>query len=95
VSAPVPAPSDNDPIITRGALRAAVWDIMIEGLNCVALGLQRPALLTQAQLAEQFQVSERTVYTFRHEGMPHVMLGDSPRYELGPCLAWLKARKQA
>jgi phage terminase Nu1 subunit (DNA packaging protein) len=64
-----------------------------DALGVVADEIARPALLTQSQLAEQLQIHERTVFALRREGMPVVMIGDSPRYELAPCLAWLRARK--
>lgn len=52
-----------------------------------------PAVLTQDQLAESLGVSSRTIYTLRQEGLPTVLVGDSPRFDLGECLAWLRARK--
>jgi hypothetical protein len=91
MSALVPSP-DDAPVYTRGQLRSAVQDLLADALGVISEELARPALLTQAQLAEQLQVSDRTVFALRRDGMPHLMIGDSPRFELPACLAWLRAR---
>lgn len=51
-----------------------------------------PELVTGAELARLLSVSRTTVHRLRLEGMPAVRMGDTFRYHLGDCLAWLKAR---
>lgn len=51
-----------------------------------------PALLTQDALARELGVSPRTVYELRQQGLPTVLVCESPRFELAACLAWLRER---
>jgi len=51
-----------------------------------------PALLDRAGLARALGVGTTTVDRLRRDGCPVVWLGDSPRFELAACLAWLRAR---
>lgn len=55
---------------------------------------QAPVLLDRAALARKLGCSPSHVDTLRAEGMPTVWLGQSPRFELEPCLAWLRERKR-
>jgi excisionase family DNA binding protein len=54
-----------------------------------------PALLTVDQLCTQLGVSRTTLHRLRAEGLPCIMIGDSPRGSLPDVLAWLKARGTA
>lgn len=54
---------------------------------------QAPALIDQRELARNLGLSERTVYTLRGEGLPTIMIGDSPRFELAAVLVWLRNRQ--
>lgn len=51
-----------------------------------------PALFDRAGIARQLGVSETTLGRLRREGLPCVMIGDSPRFDLATCLAWLRNR---
>lgn len=53
----------------------------------------RPALIDQNALARELGVSSRTIYTLRERGLPTVMVGDSPRFELAVVLEWLREQK--
>ena len=53
-----------------------------------------PKRLTQAELAEVWQVSERTIFTLRERGLPVLWVADSPRFELAECEAWARARQR-
>jgi hypothetical protein len=72
-------------------LRALVADVLAEYTAPAPL----PALLTRADLATQLQCCERTVWRLEREGLPHVRLGDTPRYVLADVLAFLAARSAA
>lgn len=48
------------------------------------------ALLDRAELARAFGISTPTVCNLVRRGMPELRIGSAPRYELGPCLAWLR-----
>lgn len=53
-----------------------------------------PALLDRAQLARQIGVSCGTVDRLRREGLPALLVGDAPRFQLDRVLAWLAARSE-
>ncbi|MBN1605513.1 MAG: hypothetical protein JW940_02715 [Polyangiaceae bacterium] len=53
---------------------------------------QKPALMTAAQLADELQVCSKTISRLVAEGMPFVAVVDSKRFQIGECLAWLRAR---
>lgn len=50
------------------------------------------ALLDRNALARALGVSPSSVARLRRDGMPCVMIGDAPRFELDACLAWLRMR---
>lgn len=82
--------NDNAPAVmmTRGELRELVRQELTE-----ALGGEKavaPALLTREQFAGVLGCSPSYVDKLRRAGIPHLRLGDSPRFELEPCLAWLR-----
>lgn len=54
---------------------------------------QRPELLTAAELAHELRVSRSTVARLRAEGLPVVMVIESPRYRLAEVIDWLRARQ--
>jgi excisionase family DNA binding protein len=55
-----------------------------------------PELLTQQQLAEELQVSVRTLERWRREGAgpPWVRVGRSPRYRRDDVDHWLEATRR-
>ena len=53
-----------------------------------------PSLLDRSALARRLGCSPSHVDTLRAEGMPTVWLGQTPRFELEPCLAWLRDRRK-
>lgn len=55
----------------------------------------KPATLTTAELAHELRCCNKTVDRLRAEGMPHIRLGDSPRFELAKVLNWLNSRGKA
>ncbi len=65
------------------AVRAAVADA----------ARQPPALLTMGQLAAALGVSRSTVQRLRRQGLPTVMVVESPRFELDAAVRWLRARE--
>lgn len=51
-----------------------------------------PELFTRKELADKLKCHPRTIDNLRAKGMPHLMVGDSPRFELEPVKRWLEAR---
>lgn len=51
---------------------------------------QPEGLLTVEQLVERLQVSERTIRTLRKQGLPTVMVGESPRFVWADVLEFLR-----
>lgn len=74
--------------VTRGELRDLVRAAVAEA----ALGgtAPTPALLDREGLAFELGCSSGFVDKLRRSGMPCLRLGDSPRFELGACLSWLR-----
>lgn len=61
-----------------------------------AVGDSVPRLLNREQLAERLSCSASTVDMLRREkGMPHIKLGDSPRFVYEDVVAWLSATKES
>ena len=82
-----------------GSLDATIADIirreiapLVELLEALAAP-ERPELMTGAQLSESLQVSVRTIDRLRVEGLPTIVVGDSPRYRLADVLTWLETRE--
>jgi hypothetical protein len=53
---------------------------------------QQPSLLSITVLGRELQCSRATINRLRAEGMPCVMVGDSPRFARDRVLAWLESR---
>lgn len=68
-------------------VRSAVADVLAEQCD------DAPALLDRNGIAKALGCSPSSINRLRHEGLPHVLLGDSPRYELAQCLAWLREHR--
>jgi hypothetical protein len=51
-----------------------------------------PAVLDRKGIAKKLDVSVATLDRLVIEGLPHFFVGDVKRFELEPCIAWLKAR---
>lgn len=83
--------NDNAPAftVTRGELASMVGQAVREAVR-EALGQDAPALLDREALALALGCSAGFVDKLRRQGMPHLRLGDSPRFELARCLAWLR-----
>lgn len=88
-----PPQNDNQPAftVTRGELvvmvRAAASLAVREALSD---GLPTPALLDREGLSIALGCSGGMVDKLRRRGMPHLRLGDSPRFELERCLEWIR-----
>jgi excisionase family DNA binding protein len=83
------AASLGDAALVAGA---NLWDLraLIREELAELIGERMQArLLTTVDLAEHLKVSERTVRALRAKGLPTLMVGDSPRFELGAVHAWL------
>jgi hypothetical protein len=51
-----------------------------------------PALFDRTGIAQRLGLGTTTVDRLRRDGMPCVFIGDSPRFELAECLAWIRGR---
>jgi hypothetical protein len=66
--------------LVRGAVQAA----LAEQSDSAA-----PVLLDRAGIAQRLGVGTSTVDRLRRDGLPCVFIGDSPRFLLAECVAWL------
>jgi hypothetical protein len=80
-------------VLRREALAELVRDAISEALASAPVE-RPPALLDRNGLARMLSIGIGTVDRLRREGCPVVWLGDSPRFELAPCIEWLRARGQ-
>jgi len=55
---------------------------------------QAPALVDRRGLAAELGCGVDTVDKLRREGLPTIMLGDSPRFQLAAAVEWLKGRNR-
>jgi len=54
----------------------------------------RPLLLDRRGIAQALGIGTTSVDRFRKAGMPFVRLGDSPRYIVDECIAWLRGQRE-
>lgn len=82
--------NDNAPAFTvsRGELSALVREAVAEALTATAS--PAPLLLDREGLSIALGCSGSLVDKLRRRGMPHLRLGDSPRFELERCLEWIR-----
>lgn len=78
-------------VITPEALavlvKAAVSEAFIEQQADRA-----PALLDRIGAARALGVGTSTIDRLRREGLPCILIGDSPRFEASACIDWLRQR---
>lgn len=81
--------NDNAPAftVTRGELTELVRSAVAEALTERQAA---PLLLDREGLAAVLGCSSSLIDKLRRRGMPSVRLGDSPRFELEACLAWVR-----
>lgn len=98
-SRPYPRISTYPPCIARtteGTVcgqPAQILDLVRGGLVCVhCAAIATEPRLTGEELAKALQVSRRTVQYWTQQGMPHIPVGNRPRYVQSACEAWLRAR---
>jgi hypothetical protein len=78
-------------------LRALLRDVVLEAVaDALADGMpeakQGPVLVDREDLATALKVSVPTVDRLREKGMPTIMIGDCPRFEIAACVEWLRTR---
>lgn len=79
--------------LTVAELRELVRDVVL-GAVADIVAPAPPALLDRTGVARALGVGTSSVDRFRSEGMPVVWIGDVPRFELDPCLDWLRQRRR-
>ena len=77
----------TDPATLARLVEAAVAKVLAQRTEDPA-----PALLDRSGIARALGVGTSTVDRLRREGMPAIQIGDSPRFEVRACLAWLRSR---
>ena len=82
--------NDNAPAftVTRGELAALVREAVAAEMEAQR-AVPKPALLDRDGLGAVLGVSAGMVDKLRRRGMPCYRLGDSPRFDLEACLAWI------
>lgn len=86
---------DNVPgwTLTVGELGALVRGEVATAL--AAGSAPPPSLLDREALSQALACSGSMVDKLRRGGMPHLHVGDSPRFELERCLEWLRQKEGA
>lgn len=89
------ADNDNAPVVmmTRAELKALVREATEEARAMAERAAPVSVLLDRNAIASALGCSATTVDALRKRGMPWVRLGESPRFELEDCLAWLRGQK--
>lgn len=81
--------------LTAAQLETIVRRAVSDALEAERPAVPRPALLDRNGIAEALGCSASQVDKLRAKGMPSVRLGEVPRFELEPCLAWLREQGSA
>lgn len=77
--------------VTRGELAALVREAAAAAVaEALGNGLPTAQLLDRGALSLALGCSPSLVDKMRQRGMPHLRLGDSPRFELERCLEWIR-----
>lgn len=87
--------SHSDPLVV---VRAVVLRAIVAAAVAEAMAAHEPAgprLLDRAGLAEALGCSLSSVARLVRDGCPCIRLGDSPRFELGEVVGWLRTRGDA
>lgn len=80
--------------VTRGELAELVRQAAAEAVaEALGSGLPAAQLLDREALSIALGCSGSLVDKLRRRGMPHLRVGDSPRFELERCLEWLRAEQ--
>ncbi len=79
--------------LTEGELSAIVRGAIEDALAEVQPA-RSPALVDRAGLARALHASVTTVGRLARRGMPAVLVGDVPRYEVAEVIAWLRSRRR-
>jgi hypothetical protein len=82
-------PSPLAVTLTVDELRLLVASAVAEAM---ASGAAPPRLLDRERLGAALGCSTAMVDKLRRAGLPSVYVGDSPRFDIEDCLAWLRAR---
>lgn len=82
--------NDNQPAftVTLGQLSALVREAVAAEM-AAQREVPKPALLDREGLAVVLGVSPSMVDKLKRRGLPHCRIGDSPRFDLEACLAWI------
>lgn len=77
--------------VTRRELALLVHEAAAAAVaEALGNGLPTARLLDRAALCAALGCSPSLVDKMRQRGMPHLRLGDSPRFELERCLEWIR-----
>lgn len=90
-----PPGNDNNMIVTMTAaqLRDLMHETVLAALDEYKQGESpEKATLGGSELAKRIGVSRTKIHHLRHAGMPALKVGDTYRFELKSCLAWLRER---
>ncbi|HKO93007.1 MAG TPA: hypothetical protein VJU61_17750 [Polyangiaceae bacterium] len=80
-------------VTTPQALAALVRDAVGDALN-EARQNAGPLLLDRTSVARVLGIGTSSVDRFRKAGMPCVWVGDTPRFIVDECLAWLRENRR-
>lgn len=78
-------------VITTEQLTHLIIAAVQKGLEDID-GRPKQTLLDRVGIGQAFGISAGSVDKLRRLGLPHIRVGDSPRFEIEPCIAWLKQR---
>jgi hypothetical protein len=96
VPAPTPAARGATTALAEAlstVIREAVFDAFAELMDAErAAQVPAPALISRAALADALGVCTATIAAHERQGLPRIMIGDSPRYRLADCIAWYQSR---
>lgn len=85
----------HDPLsmAIRAAMRAELEPIVNQLLEVIS-ARPLPRLLDTGEIAAHLSVTTATVRNLRAQGLPTIMVGSSPRFDVAAVTAWLSSKGQ-
>ena len=81
-------------LLTPEEIRAIAKFAVAEYVEQSTPAANAPSLLDRAALGKALDASKSKIDRYRRAGMPCIMLGDSPRFDVAEVIGWLRAQPE-
>lgn len=77
-------------VTTAEQMALIVREAVAEALEALGPAVGNRKLLNRVELARALTCSPTQVDKLRRAGLPHLRVGDSPRFDIDECIQWLR-----